>query len=151
MPSDTTGKHPSVVEGAKGDKDSEGKKQPADMEPINPSDGPILLGTAPKSQAGVTPVIMASQAEQTHSVIMTTGSGPDQTKGESFYKEEPVDFLGIESMGDFQAFIESDEELREESDEEVFEAGEDMETDVQSEQPEQSHQSSPRQSEESGS
>ena len=74
------------------------------------------------------------------------GSGPGQNQGKSFYKEEPINLFEIESMGDIQALLDSEDELKEESEEEIFEAGEDMETDVQ---PEQSHQSSPHPSEES--
>ena len=54
IPKDDTGKHPSVSEGVTGDKDSEGKRPPADMEPITTPEGAHNLGTGSKDQADKT-------------------------------------------------------------------------------------------------
>ena len=54
IPKDDTGKHPSVSEGVTGDKDLEGKRPPADMEPITTLGGAHNLGTGSKDQVDKT-------------------------------------------------------------------------------------------------
>ena len=54
IPKDDTGKHPSVSEGVTGDKNSEGKRPPADMEPITTPGGAHNLVTGSKDQVDKT-------------------------------------------------------------------------------------------------
>jgi hypothetical protein len=114
-PQDDIEKNPSVSEGVTGDKDSEGYKPPADMEPRTTPGGAQNLGTGLKDQVGKT------------QPTGFEGSGPGHNEGKSSYEEEPdnLHLLQITSLADAQAFLFSDDEFH--SDEEVFTAGDDME------------------------
>ena len=121
VPHDDTGKLPPVSEGTIGDKDSEGQKPPADMEPSPPHEG------AHSSQTD-----LKDQTDKTQSVGFE-GLGPDHNQGKSSNEEEPANqFLQIQSMAEFQAVLLSDDELDKESEDDVFEAGDDLDTDNQS-------------------
>jgi hypothetical protein len=97
-----------------GDKDLEGYKPPADMEPITTPEGAHNLGTG-----------LEDQVDKTQSTGFE-GSGPGQNEGKYSNEEEPDNLLlQITSLSDAQAALFSDDEYN--SDEEVFTAGDDME------------------------
>ena len=78
-----------MSEGIPGDKDSEGKIPPADMEPKPTHGGAHNLGTGSKDQV-----------DKTQSTGLE-GSGPGQTEGKSSYEEDPDNLvLQIQSLAD---------------------------------------------------
>ncbi|GJT87411.1 hypothetical protein Tco_1069128, partial [Tanacetum coccineum] len=113
----------------RGDKDSEGLKPPADMEPkttlvVDPS------GTDAKYQA-----------DQTQSARLRYRS-LTENKGKTSFKVEPdTQTLQLNTFADIQAFLLSEDELTQESDDDVLEAREDMDEDTQAD--EEEHQSPP--------
>ena len=70
-----------MSEGVTGDKDSEGKRPPADMEPKPTPGGAHNLGTGSKDQV-----------DKTQSTRLE-GSGPSQNEGKSSYEEEPDNLI----------------------------------------------------------
>ncbi|GKA69607.1 hypothetical protein Tco_0775671 [Tanacetum coccineum] len=119
-----------LLEGPCRDKDSEGLKPPADMEPQN---NPVtdLSGTGAKYQV-----------DETESTRLWYRSLAEN-KGNTSSKVEPdIKPLQLQTFADVQAFLLFEDEMAQESDdEEVFEAEEDMEEDTQAE--EEQHQSPP--------
>nr|GEV01146.1 hypothetical protein [Tanacetum cinerariifolium] len=103
----------------RGDKDSEGLKPPADMEPLT---NPVAdtLGTDGKYHA-----------EQTQSARLRYRSLTENEGNTSSEVEPDSKTLQLKTFVDVQALLLSDDEMVQESDnEEVFAAGEDMDKDI---------------------
>ncbi|GJZ99570.1 hypothetical protein Tco_0672121 [Tanacetum coccineum] len=123
-----TAKTTQRLEGPLGDKDSEGNKTPADMEPIN-------LIVADLSGTGA-----KYQVDETQSTRLRYQTLPENKGKTSSEVEQDHETLQLTTLADIQAYLLSEDELAQESDEEeVFAAGDDMEEDTQAD--EEEHQS----------
>ncbi|GJY85484.1 hypothetical protein Tco_0499510 [Tanacetum coccineum] len=110
------------------DKDSEGNKPPADIEPINPT-------VVDPSRTGAEYQVDETQSTRLRYQTLT------ENKGKTSSEVEPdPETLQLTTLADIQAYLLSEDELAQESDEdEVFVVGDDMEEDTQAD--EEEHQS----------